>query len=192
MKLKYYLRGLGVGVVATAIICSIANGIGDESLTTQQIIQQAQDLGMVSQDDYNAVKNDLADAKKSITDLQNEQEKENETSNDEQNNPENEPDDNTIANTNETEASDSDNVTTQETYIEGSVSESTTVKFNITQGMSSQAVSELLAEKGIIPDAIDFNNYVVESGNVNDLQVGEYEVKSGESYDTIIGKLTGR
>lgn len=190
MKLKYYLRGLGVGIVTTAIICSIANGMGKESLTTEQIIQKAQALGMVSQDDYDVVKNDLASAKKSISDLQNQEENESNTSTEEQSNQESEAN-NTDEVTNETDTTDSDHVTTQETYIEGSVSE-TTVKFDITSGMSSQAVSKLLEDKGIIPDATDFNNYVVESGNVNNLQVGEYEVKSGESYDTIIGKLTGR
>lgn len=189
MKLKYYLRGLGVGIVTTAIICSIANGMGKESLTTEQIIQKAQALGMVSQDDYNVVKNDLASAKKSISDLQNQQD-ESKASTEEKGNQESETN-NTDEVTNETDSTDSDHVTTQETFIEGSVSE-TTVKFDITPGMSSQAVSNLLEEKGIIPDATDFNNYVVESGNVNNLQVGEYEVKSGESYDTIIGKLTGR
>ncbi len=56
--------------------------------------------------------------------------------------------------------------------------------------MSSEAISKLLEEKGIIKDAYEFNQYVVDTGNVNNLQIGEYEVKSGENYDTIIGRLT--
>ena len=32
MKLKYYLRGLGVGIVVTAVILTIANHLGNKSL----------------------------------------------------------------------------------------------------------------------------------------------------------------
>ena len=47
MKLKYYLRGLGIGVVVTAIIMSITNK--PQELTDAQIKMRAAELGMVEE-----------------------------------------------------------------------------------------------------------------------------------------------
>lgn len=46
MKLKYYLRGLGIGIFVTAFICTIAAGSPSE-LTDQEIMERAESLGMV-------------------------------------------------------------------------------------------------------------------------------------------------
>lgn len=48
MKLKYYLRGLGVGIICTAVIMGIAtSGKSKERLTDAEIIERARLLGMV-------------------------------------------------------------------------------------------------------------------------------------------------
>lgn len=47
MKLKYYLRGIGIGVIVTTIILMIALGRDTEVLTDAQIKQRAAELGMV-------------------------------------------------------------------------------------------------------------------------------------------------
>ncbi len=46
MELKYYLRGLGIGIAVTAIIMGIALS-GDKPMTDEQIIARAKELGMV-------------------------------------------------------------------------------------------------------------------------------------------------
>lgn len=46
MKLRYYLRGLGIGIVVTAVILALTKGEG-ESLTDAQIKERAAQLGMV-------------------------------------------------------------------------------------------------------------------------------------------------
>ena len=47
MKLKYYLRGLGIGIVVTAIIMSITNK--SEEMTDAEIKMRALELGMVEE-----------------------------------------------------------------------------------------------------------------------------------------------
>ena len=47
MKLKYYLRGAGVGVLVTTIIFSIAFAFYEPQLSKEEIIQRASALGMV-------------------------------------------------------------------------------------------------------------------------------------------------
>ena len=52
MKLKYYLRGLGVGIICTAILMGIAlSGNKKEKLTDTEIIERAKLLGMVMADE---------------------------------------------------------------------------------------------------------------------------------------------
>ena len=47
MNLKYYLRGLGVGIVVTALIMGISLGGKKESLSDKEIKARASELGMV-------------------------------------------------------------------------------------------------------------------------------------------------
>lgn len=46
MERKYYLRGLGIGIAVTAIIMGIALA-GDKTMTDDEIIARARELGMV-------------------------------------------------------------------------------------------------------------------------------------------------
>lgn len=46
MKLKYYLRGLGIGIVVTAIIMSIAAS-KNHKMTDEEIVARAKQLGMI-------------------------------------------------------------------------------------------------------------------------------------------------
>lgn len=46
MGLKYYLRGLGLGIVVTAIIMGIASS-GSNAMTDEEIIARAKQLGMI-------------------------------------------------------------------------------------------------------------------------------------------------
>lgn len=48
MNLKYYLRGLGIGIIVTALIMSIAAG-GKETLSNEEIKERAIALGMVEE-----------------------------------------------------------------------------------------------------------------------------------------------
>ncbi len=47
MKLKYYLRGLGIGIIGTAIVMGIALSGKKETLSDEEIIERAEVLGMV-------------------------------------------------------------------------------------------------------------------------------------------------
>lgn len=47
MRLKYYLRGIGIGVIVTTIILAIALDRKPEAMTDAQIKARAEELGMV-------------------------------------------------------------------------------------------------------------------------------------------------
>lgn len=44
-RLKYYLRGLGIGIIVTAVIMGVSTGT--KELTDAQIVERAKELGMV-------------------------------------------------------------------------------------------------------------------------------------------------
>lgn len=56
MERKYYLRGLGLGIAVTAIIMGVALS-GDKTMTDEEIIARAKELGMVE----NTVLSDMDD-----------------------------------------------------------------------------------------------------------------------------------
>ena len=47
MKLKYYMRGLGIGIAVTALIMGLSSGAKSE-MTNAEIMARAEQLGMVS------------------------------------------------------------------------------------------------------------------------------------------------
>ena len=51
MKLKYYLRGIGTGMIVTTLILAISFSFRKPEITDEEIRQRAQELGMVMQED---------------------------------------------------------------------------------------------------------------------------------------------
>ena len=62
MKRKYYMRGMGIGVLVTAVLCAVALPKRDEPMTDEQVIARAMELGYVKDeggvtaDDINKIK----------------------------------------------------------------------------------------------------------------------------------------
>lgn len=65
MKLKYYLRGLGLGIFFTTILMTIEFHVqGTDQLSDEQIIERAEELGMVMNEDETEESGTIADANK--------------------------------------------------------------------------------------------------------------------------------
>lgn len=47
MKRKYYMRGMGIGILVTAILCAVALPKKKETMTDEQVIARAKELGYV-------------------------------------------------------------------------------------------------------------------------------------------------
>lgn len=50
MKFKYYLRGLGIGILISTIILSVSFAMKKNDLSDDEIIARAKELGMVMED----------------------------------------------------------------------------------------------------------------------------------------------
>jgi hypothetical protein len=61
MKLRYYMRGLGIGVLVTAILMSVTIHGKTESLTDEEIIARAKELGMEEKYDSGVLADTLSE-----------------------------------------------------------------------------------------------------------------------------------
>ena len=64
------------------------------------------------------------------------------------------------------------------------------VDVTVTRGMTSEKISRLLQDSGIIDDAKDFDKWLKKNNYSNKLHVGTFTLKKGMSYEDITKKLT--
>ena len=185
MKLKYYLRGLGIGIICTAIIMGIAlSGNKKETMTDTEIIERARLLGMVMPEDKkskpeepeNGKSQDLTKDKTSDG-----SKTDNKTAED------NKAD---VLKTNGNNADENENKAEDNSDKSQSVnkpgSSQGTVQFEIKSGEFSDTISNKLFQAGLISDAEAFNKYLTQKGADQNLRVGVYEIPMGSTQDEII------
>lgn len=182
MKLKYYLRGLGIGIVVTTLILMISYNINGR-MSDSEIIRRAKALGMVMATEESDDLFDNPTSEKETTKAPEATDEESVSDDTEATTPEE-------SKPEETESETVENVTTEPVTTEPVTTEPIiTYTFYVEKGTSSQAVSELLVEGGIIADAKDFNNYMLRSGYTGIIQRGTYTLDSSMSYEEIAKAL---
>ena len=209
MKLKYYLRGLGIGILITTVILSLA-GIGRKNMTDEEVVKRAKELGMVE----STLLSDLPDQTKAEevrptepetlepeTSLQPEtSEQENsaepETSEPETSEPEVSPEPEESASTPETPVAPEETpVAPEETPVspeDGNpdTPAGETVTLVIGRGESSTTVSKNLKKAGIVEDAAAFDRFLCNNGYDKKIITGTYEIPYGASEEEIAKIIT--
>ena len=79
MKLKYYLRGLAVGILVTTVVLMIAGKGHKTTMTDDEVIARAKQLGMVMEDSKTGTRDDLFSGKDTTEDTESTQSTENST-----------------------------------------------------------------------------------------------------------------
>ena len=64
------------------------------------------------------------------------------------------------------------------------------VELKIEEGMSLKEVSKLLEEKGVIDSSFFFRLYVEQKGKAGSLIPGEYKLKTGSDYESVLDEIT--
>lgn len=173
MKLKYYLRGLGVGIICTAIIMGIAlSGKEKEKLTDAEIIERARLLGMVMAEEQQTEpeKTDESDDAEENEQLNGETEYNNQES--------------------QIPQAENEEPTVPEVSQEQPVAEPEIKTIEVLPGEYSDVVCQKLFEAGLIPDANAFNQYLMDSGQDQNIMVGTHQIPMGSSQEDII-KILG-
>lgn len=197
MKFKYFLRGLGTGIIFATLVCFVAfNTSGSKEISDKEVIERARKLGMVEEkssvkDLFVSDKKDKDSAKEKKTEDSSSEKKKNDKKTTEE------------EKTTQTKTTE---VTTEQTTTEQTTEEKTTeqkteasteattekqeesakeVTITIKGGMSSYPVCQMLQEIGVIKDAMDFDNYLIKNGYASRISVGTHTLKIGMSYEEI-------
>lgn len=206
MKLKYYLRGLGIGMIVTALILGISfSNRQDQTsqiMTDDQIRERAAELGMVDSSELTLAA--LQNSAKQPT----EGTPEETTQTQEQNNTEAVPETTVPAETQATaepETTQEPEATAEpepektaapETTAEPEVTEAPqrtqTASITIQRGDDSGSVSRRLYEAGLVENAKAFDNYLCNNGYSRSINPGTYEIAPGTSEEEIAKIITGK
>ena len=190
MKLKYYLRGVGTGILFATIILLISYSY---KLSDGQIKKRAAQLGMVMQTEEQS--SNVVDNKETSS----KPEKEEPSSDKEQ--PTEEPTgEEPTTEEPTTEEPTTEEPTTNKTENQTSSEETTTDNntqitcvIKVTNQTGSHHVAISLKRAGIIDDANDFNNYLINNGYAYKIQNGTFTFTKGMTYEEMAKYLiTGR
>lgn len=192
MNLKYYLRGLGVGIIVTALIMGITVGGKKETLSSEEIKERARALGMVEESSV------LADAavKQPVEPEEQEKEPIMTATPDQTSEPTMEPSPVPTESPTAIPTESPTAVPTKEPAkiaeaVEEPTQNSAPVSIQINRGDGSLTVSRKLEEAGLVASAADFDLYLCQNGYDKRLNVGTFEIPAGADTEQIARILAG-
>ena len=200
MKLKYYLRGLGIGMMVTALILGISfsnrQGQAAQTMTDDQIRERAAELGMVDSGELTLA--ELQNSAKQPTentpeDVKETQETQTEVSLVTTTEPEitTQPEATKAPEaTSEPEATEAPEITTVPDTA--APEQGQVAGITINRGDDSGSVSRRLYEAGLVEDARAFDSYLCNNGYSRSINPGTYEIASGTSEEEIAKIITGK
>lgn len=186
MKLKYYMRGLGIGIVVTALLMGVALSGRKEKMTDDEIRARAAELGMV-EEESGVLADDLG--KEEPEEAEETGQAENVVSGNKSPETEigteagTEPEDTTG-----TESDRAEEAVSVETAEKADQTESYIIKVN--SGDGSRSVANRLQEAGIIEDAAAFDVFLCQNGYDKRIAAGEHEIPVGATNEEIAEALT--
>lgn len=199
MKLKYYLRGLGIGIICTAIIMGIAlSGNKKETMTDTEIIERARLLGMVmpeeAEEPSEAEDGQEQPEDKKSKPVEPEDGKSQDLTKDKTDDKSST--DNILADGSKADAQETGEDKADENHSEENAdsiqddnkpdTSNESVQFEIKSGEYSDTISQKLFQAGLISDAEAFNKYLTQKGADQNLRVGVYQIPVGSTQDEII------
>lgn len=215
MKLKYYLRGLGIGMAVTALILGISfsgrQGQEAQTLTDEQIRERASELGMVDSSELTlaelqnsaqpqtTMEPEVTEEPKPTTEPENTIEPETTTEPKATAEPETTTEPKTTAEpettaelemTTESEMTTEPEATEEPELITAPEQSQTTI--TIKKGSDSGSVSRMFYEAGLVENAKAFDNYLCNNGYSRSINPGIYEIAPGTSEEEIAKIITGK
>lgn len=177
MKRKYFLRGLGIGIIVTALLLCISYR---KQMTDMAIIEKAKSLGMIFPEKSEEISGSAVDVAENAEPVQTPEPTTRPTES-----PSVTPQ---AAPTKEPEVTN-EPVTTQKP-AKSSKTKSEQVTIKVVSGMDSSAVAKKLEKAGIIKSASKLDSYLVKNGYANRIVVGTHKFVKGTDFKEIAKILT--
>ena len=215
MKLKYYLRGLGIGMAVTALILGISfsgrQGQEAQTLTDEQIRERASKLGMVDSSELTlaalpnsaqpqtTMEPEVTEESETMTEPEATAEPETTTEPEATAEPETTTEPEATAEpemTTKPEATAAPEMTTEPEATKEpeliTAPEQSQTTITIKKGSDSGSVSRVLYEAGLVENAKAFDNYLCNNGYSRSINPGIYEIAPGTSEEEIAKIITGK
>lgn len=202
MKLKYYLRGIGIGMVVTAVIMSISFASRSQTMTDEEIKIRARELGMKestiliesSLPSEESPEESLEEGSVESTEESTEEgsvESAEETagvsSGDEAEERISDEDTQQASVEEPVESSEKKPIEEAEPSLEGEL-----VRIEIRRGDTSVSVSEKLLQAGLIEDAGEYDRYLCANGYDKSIHVDRFDIPVGAGHEEIAKIITKR
>lgn len=165
MKLKYYLRGLGIGIIVTTIILVSCFSMQKPKMTDAQIIEKASQLGMIMPEQDSVVAAETETTEPEETQQKNEQQVAAEEAQQD-------------APSEDTENAESEEPAQQEPFT-----------LVVNRGDVCRTMCENLAANGVIDDSEGLRKYLSEVGYASFISAGTYQIPYHASYEEITNIL---
>lgn len=205
MKLKYYLRGLGTGVLFATIILMISYSY---KMSDKQIKEKALKLGMVYPEKGTVteeIDTTISVSDNSTTSENNSQTEKEEITTSKVEESTTKEETTTVEETTTKEVTTKEETTKEQTTQESTTkepqTEEETTKGNetaktyvltVTAKTSSKQVAIALEEAGIISNYKEFDKYLCDNGYASNIQNGKFTITSDMSYKQIAETITSK
>lgn len=181
MNKRYFLRGLGFGLIIGAIVMMVALKTDNKSNNDTATVSDAAKTTEITTTEATSTETETTQATTTETPTVEEETTEAVTT-------ENVTTEAPTTEAVTTEAPTTEEVTTEEPSTETQKGGSITIK----SGMYAMAISEALYDIGMVESADDFYNYLLSTGNATKLMCGTFTFTGDETYDEIIEILKSR
>lgn len=196
MKLKYYLRGLGIGIIVTTIVLAISFSQKEVELSDEEIIARATQLGMVMQEEETDTANTTQTEETTTQEEETETQTEETTTQAEETTTQTEGMTLQTDDSVQTDTAQQEEANIPETEAEQDVADDTVdgtgepvtgegYRLVIKKGDVCRVVCENLAANGVISDAEGFRKYLFEIGYASNMSVGEYDIPYGLTQEEV-------
>ena len=190
MRLKYYLRGIGLGIIFATIVMTVSISVHNNYLSQEKIIQEARKLGMIMPGEESQKEGLQFQEEES----QSTQQKENSQQEGESLQQETE---NQVLSQNQqnTQKEDVEIILERDTYVSsygGKVMirkspnrPTREIIMTIERGATSEDVAEVLYQCGYIESRAEFNQYMLDNGYNVIVLTGEKIIEAGSTHEEI-------
>ena len=182
MKLRYYLRGLGIGILITVVILTIS-GLGKDVMTDEEIKERAKELGMVESTVLSGMNTPAPSEEPEATASPEPSEEPEATASPA---PSEEPEA-TASPAPSKEPEVTPSPSTEENINEESEE---TVTIVISAGDSSVSVSKDLEAAGLIESASAYDKYLCDNGYDRKIRIGTFKIPVGSNEEEIAWIIT--
>lgn len=201
MRLKYYLRGAGIGMIVTTIILLILfnsyitelenQNKQNTQLTGGETVAQAQtEQRQTETENSTQTESSTENTQENMTTESKNTEDTEAYVSTEETVPEDKEEENNINDTEANlEANENSSETNSESQTAQNINQGKGVILEIRPGDTSDIVAGKMQQLGLVEDASEFNQYLIDAGIDERLRTGSYEMKIGESFEVLASIL---